>query len=103
RISVVDDKTYVHITATHSAGREALEQSLPRLRELLAAGGLDFGGASVDGGGREAGAGLGAGTSESPYAAHVAEDVGGDLTAPVAASGQTRRTAIASGRVDLYA
>ena len=47
KISLVDDKTFVQLTAGNSAARDELTQSLPRLRELLSASGLSFGGASV--------------------------------------------------------
>jgi flagellar hook-length control protein FliK len=50
KISLVEDKTYVQLTAAHATARDELAQSLPRLRELLTASGLEFGGASVHGG-----------------------------------------------------
>jgi flagellar hook-length control protein FliK len=50
RVAVLDDKTFVQMTAHASTARDELAQSLPRLRELLAAGGLDLGGATVSGG-----------------------------------------------------
>jgi flagellar hook-length control protein FliK len=50
KISMLDDKTYVQMTAHSSAARDELSLSLPRLRELLSAGGLDVGGATVSGG-----------------------------------------------------
>ncbi len=50
KISMLDDKTYVQMTAHTSAARDELSQSLPRLRELLSASGLDLGGATVSGG-----------------------------------------------------
>jgi flagellar hook-length control protein FliK len=50
KISLVDDKTFVQLTAGTSAARDELTQSLPKLRELLSASGLSFGGASVQGG-----------------------------------------------------
>jgi len=50
KISLVDDKTFVQLTAANSAARDELTQSLPRLRELLSASGLSLGGASVHGG-----------------------------------------------------
>ncbi len=50
KISLVDDKTFVQLTAGNSAARDELTQSLPRLRELLSSNGLSFGGASVHGG-----------------------------------------------------
>jgi flagellar hook-length control protein FliK len=50
RVAVLDDKTFVQMTAHAAAARDELAQSLPRLRELLVAGGLDLGGATVSGG-----------------------------------------------------
>ncbi len=50
KISLLDDKTYVQMTAHTPAARDELSQSLPRLRELMSAGGLDLGGATVSGG-----------------------------------------------------
>jgi flagellar hook-length control protein FliK len=50
KISLHDDKTFVQLTAHNSAARDELSQSLPRLRELLSANGLELGGATVSGG-----------------------------------------------------
>lgn len=54
KISLVDDKTHVHLTASTAAARDELAQSLPRLRELFTVSGLELGSASVhDGRGGE--------------------------------------------------
>jgi flagellar hook-length control protein FliK len=50
KISLVEDKTFVHLTAATSSARDELAQSLPRLRELLSSSGLSLGGATVQGG-----------------------------------------------------
>jgi flagellar hook-length control protein FliK len=50
KVSLQDDKTFVQVTAHTAAARDELTQSLPRLRELLSAGGLNLGGATVSGG-----------------------------------------------------
>lgn len=50
KISLVDDKTYVQLTAATAAARDELAQSLPRLRELFTASGLELGGATVHNG-----------------------------------------------------
>jgi flagellar hook-length control protein FliK len=50
KISLLADKTFVQLTAHNSAARDELSQSLPRLRELLSANGLELGGATVSGG-----------------------------------------------------
>jgi flagellar hook-length control protein FliK len=47
KVSLVDDKTYVQLTTATVAARDELSHSLPRLRELFAASGLELGGASV--------------------------------------------------------
>jgi flagellar hook-length control protein FliK len=50
KISLVEDKTFVHLTTATAAARDELAQSLPRLRELLSSSGLSLGGATVQGG-----------------------------------------------------
>jgi flagellar hook-length control protein FliK len=50
KISLVEDKTFVHLTTATAAARDELSQTLPRLRELFSASGLELGGASVQGG-----------------------------------------------------
>jgi flagellar hook-length control protein FliK len=47
RVSVQNDQVNVSFHASHAATREALESSLPRLRELLGDSGLSLGQASV--------------------------------------------------------
>src|SRR5262249_49794116 len=56
KISLLDDKTFVQMTAHSANARDELAQGLPRLRELLSAGGLELGGATVSGGRDERGA-----------------------------------------------
>jgi flagellar hook-length control protein FliK len=98
KISLVDDKTFVQLTAGTSAARDELTQSLPRLRELLSAGGLSLGGASVHGGSGGQG---GDGPASAPrvvvpaYAPFAAAD--DDELAPVWAAARAR------GRIDLFA
>ncbi|MGB5737777.1 MAG: flagellar hook-length control protein FliK [Woeseia sp.] len=46
-IKVDDGKTQIHFTAQHAVTRDAIEQALPRLRDLLAAEGLNLTGADV--------------------------------------------------------
>ncbi|MGB5347922.1 MAG: flagellar hook-length control protein FliK, partial [Woeseia sp.] len=46
-IKVDDGNAQVNFTALHAVTREAIEQALPRLRELLAAEGLNLTGANV--------------------------------------------------------
>jgi flagellar hook-length control protein FliK len=47
RLSLRDDKAHVQLTAYNATTRDALEASLPRLRELLADVGLNLAGATV--------------------------------------------------------
>jgi flagellar hook-length control protein FliK len=56
KISLLDDKTFVQMTAHSASVRDELAQGLPRLRELLSAGGLELGGATVSGGHDDRGA-----------------------------------------------
>jgi hypothetical protein len=56
KIALQDDKTYVQMVAHSANARDELAQGLPRLRELLSAGGLELGGATVSGGHDERGA-----------------------------------------------
>ncbi len=96
KISLVDDKTFVQLTAGNSAARDELTQSLPRLRELLSASGLSFGGASVHGGS--------AGQSGHERAPRVVVPA----YAPFAVAdddefGPVRITARPTGRIDLFA
>jgi flagellar hook-length control protein FliK len=95
KISMLEDKTYVQFTAHHSAARDELAQSLPRLRELLSMGGLDVGGATVNGGrderpAQQSFAGS-AGAGASPLASI---ELPGDLP---------RLARAAAGRIDIFA
>jgi flagellar hook-length control protein FliK len=56
KIALQDDKTYVQVVAHSASARDELAQGLPRLRELLSAGGLELGGATVSGGHDDRGA-----------------------------------------------
>ena len=47
KLSVVDDRAYVQLSAAQSATRDALEAAIPRLKELLGDVGLQLGGANV--------------------------------------------------------
>jgi flagellar hook-length control protein FliK len=76
KISLVDDKTYVQLTTATAAARDELSQSLPRLRELFTAGGLELGGASVHNGrdGYSARHGYGADAPDSRPFAPLSDD-----------------------------
>jgi flagellar hook-length control protein FliK len=47
RVDIKDNQVNITMSATHSETRQALEQSLPRLRELLSSSGLQLGQANV--------------------------------------------------------
>jgi flagellar hook-length control protein FliK len=95
KISLVDDRAHVQIVAHNSGARDLLEQNLPRLRELLAMGGMDLGGASVSGGRGEQSASQQ--TADTAFEGAFAADV--DIVA--------ERVALAApdadGLIDLYA
>jgi len=97
KISLVDDQTFVHVTASSAGARDELAQSLPRLRELLSASGLELGGASVESGrdGRHEAGGYAVQAREAGLVRDV-QSPGHDERSPAA----LRRTA---GRIDLFA
>jgi hypothetical protein len=96
KISMHDDKTHVQMTAHTAAARDELAQSLPRLRELLSAGGLDLGSATVSDGRDHAPGRHGAAPTVVRGAAfaNVAETPG---DAPLA------RMPASASRIDLFA
>ena len=103
KISLVDDKTYVQLTTATAAARDELSQSLPRLRELFTASGLELGGASVHNGrdgqqsaygqGQDQGAGL-----MRPSSAGVSPFSAGADELPAWARRERRRGASTSSR-----
>jgi hypothetical protein len=97
KISLTEDKTYVHLTTATSAARDELANSLPRLRELFVASGLELGGASVASGhaGRQEPGGYAAAEPRSADAAALAP-VGRDERLP-------RGAAASVGRIDVFA
>ena len=96
KVSLLDDKTYVQLTTATAAARDELAQSLPRLRELFTAGGLELGGASVHNGReqRQGDGGYAAGQGEPRGGAVFIEP--GDALAARAARGS-------AGRIDVFA
>jgi hypothetical protein len=93
---VHDDKTFVQMTAHASAARDELAQSLPRLRELLVAGGLDLGGATVSAGRDDRASHQWAHEPLAKAARFASAD-------PVAASHLPGRHPAAVGRIDTFA
>jgi flagellar hook-length control protein FliK len=98
KISLVDDKTYVQLTAATAAARDELSQSLPRLRDLFAASGIELGGASVQDG---------SGGNRAGYDAHRYAMPERPTLAPFASlADEPQAEAVARrplGRVDLFA
>ena len=90
---MVEEKAFVQMTVTQSAARELLESALPRLRELLTAGGLELANATVGGGPGD----------HRSAASHLvqtpADTSGAEPQEPVIA----RLPGLPSGRIDLYA
>jgi len=98
QVSVDDGAAHVTFHAQHAVTREALEQAMPRLREMLAENGLSLGQADV----AEHGVGEGHrdhGSEEE--ASRQAGDESGDSTIEIAAD--TRRpTGSSNGLVDTF-
>jgi flagellar hook-length control protein FliK len=98
KISLVDDKTFVHLTTATAAARDELAQTLPRLRELFTVSGLELGGASVHNGhhrqqGEHGRGAAHAATHSAAFAPWSADPDAGLVSAP-------RR---ALGRIDVFA
>ncbi len=102
KISLVDDKTYVQLTTATAAARDELAQSLPRLRELFTASGLELGGASVHDGrdGRQAGDGHGEGHGRP---ADGATSLAAPLESFVERNGAGWAAPRTVGRIDVFA
>lgn len=93
KISLVDDKTFVQVVSHHAAARDLIEQTLPRLREMLSAVGLEIGGASVsDGRGDGRGTGFVAGAPPEPA----------PLDFPIEPESRTPEP-VPVGQIDVYA
>jgi flagellar hook-length control protein FliK len=91
KIALVDERAFVQLAATQSGARELLEASLPRLRELLTAGGLELANASVSDGGEQRAARPRLDLAVEPEISDLAE---------LAPAGVRRPH---PGRIDLYA
>src|SRR5690606_35703929 len=99
KISLVDDKTFVQLTAATAAARDELAQGLPRLRELFVASGIALGGASAHGGR----AGRTDHDGAAGYAAAAWASTPGDLDDAAPAMTAARSTAARPGRIDTFA
>lgn len=91
QVSVDDGNAHVTFHAQHVVTREALEQALPRLREMLAENGLSLGQADVsdrgvDDGGRDGGSEAETGNAIADDVADIDLNTGSELTTRVKAS-----------------
>lgn len=109
RISMQNDQMSIVFTAHHALVREALEDSAPRLRELMNEKGFDSVNVDVSEDsssrdGRSADADDGDGTSLTDRSEHRGSGRGTDDHDPDGAGGHTRSLgSVMSGRVDFYA
>lgn len=101
-VSVGEDGANITFTAQHAVTRDALEQALPRLREMFSGSGLALAGADVSGqgadthrGGEEAG--TGAGGDRAPESA-----VSGAAEAEALAETPVRSAPAGRGLIDTY-
>jgi flagellar hook-length control protein FliK len=96
KISLVDDQTFVQLTAATAGARDELAHGLPRLRELLTASGLELGGATVQSGadGRRDSGG---------HAAHAAQAERRGLERAFGDTPATPAPRRAAGRIDVFA
>lgn len=101
-LSLSGESTRVAFSAAQPETRQAIEQSLPILKDLLAERGLMLGNASVsDGGGH---AGLGAnGDAGSTAGAVAARDGSGNTADGRTPAGDARRVALRRSLLDVYA
>jgi hypothetical protein len=95
KISHVDEKSYVQLTAASAAARDELANGLHRLRELFSTSGLTLGGASVESGN----AGYHDARGEALGEPRAYERL---LTAPFAEA-ETIQSLRAAGRIDVFA
>lgn len=99
QVSVDDGNAHVTFHAQHAATREALEQALPRLRDLLAENGLSLGQADVsdrgvNDGGSERGSEGGALNTATDDATDIELEIAGE---------STQRATTSNGLVDTFA
>lgn len=101
RVSVEDGAANVTFHAQHALTRDALEQALPRLREMLAESGLSLAQADVGDHGVAQGNRDGDGDAEASVAGLGGEDV--DTPAGDIDTSETPATVTANGLVDTFA
>jgi flagellar hook-length control protein FliK len=99
QVNVDDGAAHVTFHAQHAVTREAIEQALPRLREMLAESGLSLGNAHVGG------EGVAEGNRDGQGETAFAGQAGAELTDSVSADRpETTRTRLTgSGLVDTFA
>lgn len=101
-LSVTGDQASVAFSANHEEVRHALENALPRLREMMGESGIELGSATVSTGmpdQRQAQGEQGSGNGERGGAGFAGGSAGGEATPQVA----TRTTAVGDGMVDTFA
>ncbi len=99
RVTMHNDQAHVVLVTASPAVREAVEQALPRLRELLADNGISLGHAGVA---DHSGAGMHERRPERPDM-HPAGEGGSSDPAPVVASGVSAVRVVPAGRIDFFA
>ncbi len=106
-VLVADGAASLNFSADNADTRSAIEQSLPRLREMLASAGVQLGGTQVDAGGAQQQAGADTGRPRPARGAGADAALqsrlgalGADETAP---SLTLRRGAPGAGRIDVFA
>jgi flagellar hook-length control protein FliK len=98
RLSLDGDSTRISLASPHAAVRDALEQAVPKLRELLESAGLDLSQVNVGSGDARSHGDFGRPTSASPPSrAHFARAEDAD------ASVRTLAIALPQGLVDTFA
>ncbi|MCD6682014.1 MAG: flagellar hook-length control protein FliK [Burkholderiaceae bacterium] len=101
-LSLSGESTRVAFSAAQPETRQAIEQSLPILKELLAERGLMLGNASVSDGDGHTGFGAN-GSAGSSAGGAAARDAGGNAADGRTLAGDTRRAALRRSLLDVYA
>ena len=100
KITVQKDQTQVHFVANHAATRDALEASIPRLREMF--GEINLNLANVDVNQQQAGDTAAQAGGEGQVPMDEAQTAGGDYNLQDSGAASGPRT-LASGLLDTYA
>jgi flagellar hook-length control protein FliK len=101
-VSVGEDGANITFTAQHAMTRDALEQALPRLREMFNGSGLSLAGADVAGHGPDAQRGEQGGTAAGSGDALTASAAGGGAEGEAVAETPVRSSSGGRGIIDTY-